>query len=52
LVDQKRLHATCREIFRRDKTVEHPLGKPRCVAIWRSWTNCDSRLSSDLEMRP
>jgi ATP-dependent helicase YprA (DUF1998 family)/very-short-patch-repair endonuclease len=28
LVDQKRLHATCREIFRRDKTVEHPLGKP------------------------
>ena len=52
LVDQKRLHATCREIFRRDKTVEHPLGKPRCVAISRSWTNCDSRLSSDLEMRP
>lgn len=28
LVDQKRLHATCREIFRRDKTIEHPLGKP------------------------
>ena len=28
LVDQKRLHSTCREIFRRDKTVEHPLGGP------------------------
>ena len=28
LVDQKRLHATCREIFRRGKTVEHPLGVP------------------------
>ena len=28
LVDQKCLHATCREIFRRGKTVEHPLGAP------------------------
>lgn len=28
LVDQKRLHATCREIFRRGKTVEHPQGAP------------------------
>lgn len=28
LVDQRRLHATCREIFRRDKSVEHPLGAP------------------------
>jgi ATP-dependent helicase YprA (DUF1998 family) len=28
LVDQKRLHPTCREIFRRGKTVEHPLGAP------------------------
>lgn len=28
LVDQKRLHPTCRQIFRRGKTVEHPLGAP------------------------
>lgn len=28
LVDQKRLHATCREIFRRGKTLEYPLGTP------------------------
>jgi ATP-dependent helicase YprA (DUF1998 family) len=28
LVDQKRLHSTCREIFRRGKTVERPLGIP------------------------
>ena len=28
LVDQKRLHPTCREIFRRGKTVESPLGAP------------------------
>jgi hypothetical protein len=28
LVDQKRLHATCREIFRRGKTIESPLGSP------------------------
>lgn len=28
LVDQKRLHDTCRQIFRRNKTVEHPLGAP------------------------
>ena len=28
LVDQKRLHATCREVFRRGKTVESPLGAP------------------------
>jgi ATP-dependent helicase YprA (DUF1998 family) len=26
LVDQKRLHPTCSEIFRRGKTVESPLG--------------------------
>ena len=28
LVDQKRLHATCREIFRRGKSVENPQGTP------------------------
>jgi ATP-dependent helicase YprA (DUF1998 family) len=28
LVDQKRLHPTCREVFRRGKTVESPLGAP------------------------
>ena len=28
LVDQARLHPTCREIFRRGKTVERPLGTP------------------------
>ncbi len=28
LVDQKRLHPTCREIFRRGKTAENPLGAP------------------------
>ena len=28
LVDQKKLHATCREIFRRGKTMENPQGSP------------------------